>query len=134
MKSFKHFGLKEGSGAGHAAANFVRCEFTPKDGNFADVVSYSLKIDESETPLWLTDELLESVINTMREIISKMIVTDERELLLGGKWILAEKANVKEAISANIHVMRDSSQVGTMRESSHVGTMLDSSQVGEKHN
>jgi len=83
-----HFGLKEGDAAGFAHANFVRVEFYP-DGK-ADIAKpekYRLRVDERETPVWFTEEIRQTATATLTAIIEKMIVRDERRVLLGGAWI-----------------------------------------------
>ena len=106
---------------------FARIEFTPPDDkDIADVSAWNLHVDEDETPVWFDSVVVRS---KMEALARRMIISDERKLLLGGCWILVGEANVKTVKSARIFTMRDSSRVNTMRDSSQVNTMRDSSQV-----
>ena len=110
---------------------FVRVEFLPPDGNYADANAYGLRVDEDVKPDWFNDALEQRIIESLRDRVRRMIVADERRMLLGGCWILAAGANVRRAVKARIFIMLGSSQVGKMLGSSQVGKMLDSSQVGK---
>ena len=113
------------------ARRWVRVEFMPPDYMKIDEPdTYVLKLDETTSPVWWTDELQAKVAEDLRSLVRRMLVTDTQDILLGGCWILAGKANITKAVSARIVAMCDSSKVGTMRGSSKVETMCDSSKVG----
>lgn len=143
----EHFGLRD-DGREPELQRFVRVEFSPSPlANAADVSKYALRLDEDRTPPWW-EAIRESVQEKMAAMIRRMIVADERPLLLGGCWILGGHSVVHTAKGARIVVaggssqvgelfgssqvgeLRDSSQVGALRDSSRVGALFDSSQVG----
>ena len=112
--------------------NIARVEFTPpaiEDWTIPE--NYVLRIDEARTPDWLTDEVRETHIKTLRDIIRSMIVSGDADLLCGGAYIIASGAKVACIKSALVHVMWDTSKVGEMRGTSSVGVMWDTSKVGE---
>ena len=120
--------------------NFVRFELKTDDPTqLADPDAYKLVLDETSRPAWYDEAMEFDVADQLRDRVRAMIVTDDRPILLGGVWILAEGATVAEtkncrivAMLGNAHVggMWDSSKVGEMRGSSNVGEMRGSSKVG----
>lgn len=102
---------------GHA---FVRVEFVTTNNQYADLDKYVLKVDQKDTPDWWTTEVVERVTTNMRELIRRMIVTDDKTMLVGGQYIL-ENRSVKKCKECNIVAMLGSSKVGVMRGSSKVG-------------
>ena len=125
-------GLTEESDKSIHHRGWIRIEFTPGDSRkYADVDAYVLIVDESSAPDWFDKAMRFDVTEQLKDIVRGMIVTDEREILLGGCWILAGEAKVKKIVRATVRVALDSSQVGTMWGSSQVGKMWGSSQVGK---
>jgi len=109
---------------------FVRVEFIPVDQNFVDVSSYKLVVDEPGRPDWFESALEERIIESLRDRVRRMIVEDERRLLLGGCWILGPHAVVRVVVNARIYCMVGDSQVGELRGNSQVGVLWENSQVG----
>lgn len=110
--------------------NIARVEFTPptlEDWTVPD--NYVLRIDELRTPDWLTDEIQETHVKTLRDIIRSMIVSGDADLLCGCVYIIASGAKVVCIKNALVKVMLGTSSVGTMRDTSSVGTMLGTSSV-----
>ena len=121
---------------------YVKVEYCPdKDEFYGDISKYVLRLDQDEAPVWWNDRK-EAVEAELREIVTKHIVTDERECIVGNWWILCDKAHVQEVHNCNIFFMLDSSkinniynnsQVGIMRNNSQIGTMGDNSRVCTLH-
>lgn len=133
--------------------NWIRVEFTPNGfskNSLADVDGYKLEVDEmGSAPDWFDNAAKFNVEEELRDKVRAMIVNDEREILLGGVWILTEGARVKHALNAyikamtgNSHVsrvsgrslidsMHDFSSVGTLCGYSHVRCMSDDSRINE---
>ena len=109
---------------------FVRIEFSPANNQYADVDKYVLKCDQKDTPDWWTTEVVQRVTVRMRDLIRRMIVTEDKVILVGGQYIL-QNCSVKKCKSCNIVAMLESSNVGVMRDSSKVDEMRDSSKVDE---
>jgi hypothetical protein len=85
-----HFKLREGK----AGENFVRVEFTPDGNAFADVDKYTLRIDETRVPAWFDEETTEKTVKALKRVIRSMIICDERDMVLGGTWIVGDGAKV----------------------------------------
>ncbi|MEN6532736.1 MAG: hypothetical protein ABFD89_03685 [Bryobacteraceae bacterium] len=98
----RHFGLREGSGAGFGAANFVCLEFIQQNGKADDPDSYTLTVDESETPVWFDADRRTETISKLKSEIKSMIVTDSRPFILGGRWILSGKPTIGKLVGATI--------------------------------
>ena len=117
---------------------FVRCEFYPQDNNdMGDADKYELRVDENFTPEWF-EEFRESVTNKMRTIIKNMIVTGDRDCLIGGAYILKNAkvgflnyCRIVWASNSTVNEMRDNSTVNKMLDNSTVNKMLDNSTVNE---
>jgi hypothetical protein len=125
-----YFKLKDDRDPGDGMRPFIRIEFVPSE-QIDNPKRYRLKVDEEVTPIWFGDDMQASVTEKMREYIRKMIVPDNRDILLGGEWILTGNAIIKKTEATRIYAMLGSSRVGEMRGSSKVGAMLGSSRVGE---
>ena len=111
-------------------AKFVRVEFYPDDSADLDnPEKYVLRLDETQAPAWWDAERKEAAANELKAIIERMIVDDNREILVDGSYILTKNASVKRIVHCLIPAMFG--KVGVMRESSNVGAMLGSSKVGE---
>jgi hypothetical protein len=91
-----HFGIKDGIAQQGRAA---RVEFTPPEDlkTIGDPTAWRLRLDEVIAPDWWTDAAQVSAAERLREIVRRMIVTDERRLLLGGCWIAIDKAIIEAA-------------------------------------
>ena len=67
---------------------FVRVEFTPPnvDGkpDYFAFDKYTLKVDESEVPAWF-EEHRENAVTVLRRTLDKMLVSNERKVLVGGR-------------------------------------------------
>ena len=101
--------------------NFVRVEFTPPTPDkVTDIKAWNFRLDEERTPSWFDADEQESCIEKLRRLVAKFIVTDEREVLVDGPWVLAKEAKINRLISARVKLMCGSSNVGTMYGSSNV--------------
>ena len=75
---------------------FASVEFSPPSMDTAhQVETYKLKIDESRTPDWFTDEIKDDVTLKLTSYIKSIIVDSEMELLIGGQFIIAPGAKVE---------------------------------------
>jgi len=108
---------------------FVRLELIPPEPFVLDMAKWQETIDEHEVPAWFDDAKRFDAFEQMREIIANAVVTDTRDMLLGGFYILADKALIKEMRGSRV-VMLGNSQVETMWGNSQVETMWGNSQVG----
>ena len=113
--------------------HFVRVEFTPPEdlATIVDVDTWKFRLDEERTPGWFDAEAKAAAIAKLKGVVSSHIVTDARDVLTDGPWVLADGANVNTILSGRIALMCASSNVGVMRGSSNVGEMWESSKVGE---
>ena len=117
---------------------FVRCEFYPQNNNdMGDADKYELKVDENYTPEWF-EEFRESVTDKMRTIIKNMIVTGERDCLIGGTWILKDAkvgflnyCRIVWAFNSTVNEMWDNSTVNEMWDNSTVNEMWGNSTVNK---
>ena len=109
---------------------FIRCELVPVE-SYVDVESYAFTVDESEVPSWADTDFQAKAAAKMRAAVRRMLVSDTKDVLLGGCWILHGDAQVSEAVRVRIVVMLGSSSVEQMLGSSSVNQMRDSSSVKE---
>jgi len=108
---------------------FVRLELIPPEPFVLDMAKWQETIDEHEVPAWFDNAKRFDAFEQMREIIINAVITDTRDMLLGGFYILADKALIREMRGSRV-VMLGNSQVETMWENSQVKTMRGNSQVG----
>jgi hypothetical protein len=69
---------------------WVRVEFYPKSNNYQLIDDYSLHIDESDPPSWVTDELKLIWSEKLKAIISRLIITENKYCLSSGTYILSD--------------------------------------------
>jgi hypothetical protein len=120
-----HFGLKEGK----AGQNFICVEFTPEGGKIDQPDGYTLSVDETRIPSWFDDEAREKVVGFLRGTVERMIVRDDREILLGGCWIVAGKATVDLATNCRIISVRDSATINYVGGSATINYVGDSATI-----
>jgi hypothetical protein len=95
------FQLKDG-----ARLNYAKVEFAPKAMAEAHKVeTYSLHIDQDRTPEWFSSEMKRSVTAKLAAYITRIIVTGDVCLLIGGQFIIAPDAKVECAHSMVINAM-----------------------------
>ncbi len=117
------------------AGRFAKIEYT--SDNLMDLSTYELKVDEDIKPEWLTDSMLENAERKLYQIVKKRIITEDRKLLMGGIFVVAENVKidkVKNAIieiikNSTVKVMCENSTVNAMRENSTVNAMRENSTV-----
>ena len=84
--------------------SFVRLELLPTGNDFGNVDEYTLKVDPADTPEWFTSEMRERVDSSLRERVRRMIVADDRKILLGGCWIVTDGAKIERSINATLRI------------------------------
>jgi hypothetical protein len=121
-----HFGLKEGK----TGQNFVRVEFTPEDEKIVhDPATYSLRVDEKSTPAWFDAEMSEKVSSYLNHQIARMIVTDDREILLGGVWIVSGKSKIVAAKACRIIGVSGSASIESVYGSASIESVSGSASI-----
>ena len=113
---------------------FIRLEFSPeKDADLACIEKYVLTVDENQIPDWFTEEVKERAINRLTNILNKIIIKDNRKILIGQVAILADGVIINKIIDSRILIMCGSSVVRRMYSSSVVQRMCNSSIVNEMY-
>jgi len=84
------------------ARDWIRVEFTPKDGDYFDIDSYELKVDEATTPVWFDEDRRAATENDLRSRVRQMIVTTDRKIILGGCWLIPENINIDVVKSGRV--------------------------------
>ena len=82
---------------------FVRVEFLPGD-DLCDVNGYALTVDQRDTPEWWTGDMAARIAESLRDRVRRMIVTEERRILLGGCWIVGDGASVGRVVDSQLRV------------------------------
>jgi len=67
---------------------FVRVEYVPLGKDY-ELDNYELRVDESIVPKWFED-IREDIIRKFHQLIKNMIITTDRDLILGGQWIIKD--------------------------------------------
>ena len=97
-----HEDLIESANLSDLRCEFARVEFVPKDGKFDDLNSYIFKLDEFRTPDWWTEDIEKRTVVIMRSRIDRMIVREDKRILIGGNWILSENINIEKLVNCRI--------------------------------
>jgi len=120
-------------------------EFFPDDKtDIFEPAKYVLRVDQGRRPSWYSEEMEARTRESLRDRVRRMVITEDREIILGGCWLVAPGVTIERAVGCRIPVcagkllsvsntgigkMWDSSQVQEMLGSSQVQEMLGSSQV-----
>lgn len=106
--------------------NYFKATYSPKEGYRLDeITSYQLLINEVYVPDWFTDELKETVIRKLQDIIKSMIIKNHRQLMLHEGAILVGNAMVSELKHSIIFAMYDNSVVDVLDNGSEIHLMTD---------
>jgi hypothetical protein len=113
---------------------FARFEFTPPKNSktIGDISTWNFHIDENVIPNWATENFQE-IRAKIERIVNRMFINDERQLLLGGCWILLENAEIVAAKCTKIAHMSGNSVVNNMSGNSVVNNMYDNSVVNNMY-
>ncbi len=107
--------------------NIVRVEYTSE--TLPDIDTYQLNIDQDIIPDWFDEPMRERVADTMRGMVSRMIIKDGvHACLLGGKWIITGENTVVKKLSHGYVVLINSGLLevcvgGTVNEVRDGGTV-----------
>ena len=82
--------------------SFVRLEFCPTGNDYADLKSYKLKVDQRVRPGWFDEHVEKRVFEKLYSRVKRMIVIKDRNILLGGCWILVGKICVDQLQNCRI--------------------------------
>ena len=70
--------------------HFVRVEFSPVEKiNLDKIEKYIFRVDEESTPKWFDEELKDKTICKLKDILKKIIITENRKILVDGAYILS---------------------------------------------
>ena len=67
---------------------FVRVEYVPLGKDY-ELDNYQLRVNEKTIPDWFED-IREDIIRKFHQLIKNMIITTDRDLILGGQWIIKD--------------------------------------------
>jgi len=115
--------------ADNGRGGFVRVELTLSSLDYADLEAYTLRIDCLHRPEWFDEQAGARVEHILRGCIKRMLVDDQRDMLLGGCWILHNAAHIKRVHNARIVAMQDSARIGEVRGVAWIDRMLDSARI-----
>ena len=114
------------------ANNYFKAMYSPKDGcRLDDLENYRLIINEIYVPEWFVGGLAEDVMKKLNEIISSMIISRRRQLLLHEGAILNKHALVSEMKHSIVFAMYDEAIVDILDNSSEVRFMTDDCYIVE---
>jgi hypothetical protein len=111
--------------------DFARVEYTPPEdlSKIEDLNSWSIKLDEKIKPSWFDSNVEHNVILKLSARVKSMFIKDERELLLGGCYILLGNSRVKKAKNVSIKFMLDNSQIERLLDNSHIDSLWGNSRI-----
>ncbi len=82
-----------------------------------------------DVPDWFDARAKALAFAAMRQRIKDMTLTDDRDMLVGGCWILAGTAKIQHAVNCRIAMMADESQILSLEKYARVGRMRDASRI-----
>jgi len=102
---------------------FVRVEFTPPADLdcVTDVKKWRFKLGENVAPAWFNAKIEGRVQSKLKSIVQQMLIGKDKDVILGGCYVLHSKARIAVVGGGIIRLMLGSSQVGEMWGSSRVG-------------
>ena len=95
-------GLRD-TGTPLASRAFARWEFTPPEDltTIEDLNTWTLRVDESVVPAWW-GERESRIREQIEDRVRRMFVRDERQFLIGGKWILLPGSRLHRLVGGRI--------------------------------
>ena len=108
----------------HADPEWAKVEYTPgPEKGLADFDGYVFKIDETITPDWLSEDLIEEFKVYAKAKLADIIITSGTHDLID---------TPKKAIcgSARIGSVCGSARIGSVLDSARIGSVLDSARIG----
>jgi hypothetical protein len=119
--------------------NFVRVEFTPETTtDMVNVEKYKLRVDEPSTPNWFDNELREKTIDRLKAILNKMIITEDRKILIGDAFIIDHAkidslrfGRVVAQYGGTVNKVLDGGTVNKVLDGGTVNKVLDGGTVNE---
>jgi len=113
--------------------HFCRIEFVPPDeGDITDLSSWSLTVDEHADPEWWLERKAQ-VREHLESLVRAHTITDARDILLGGWWIICGKACVARVVTAAVKCVRDSATVCGVRGSATVRDVGGDAKIVDDH-
>ncbi len=105
---------------------YFKATYSPKEGHRLDEVDeYIIKINESYIPEWFQGELAEDIEKKLKEIISSMIISAHKPLLLHEGAILRRNAVIDELKHSVIFAMYDEVHIKIVDNNSEIHKMTD---------
>ena len=120
-----HFGLND-----NRLGRFARIEYHPESvKHLADITKYVLKLDENEKPKWWTNDFADKIESKCRVICAARIVIKDRDILLGGPWIVASNAKIRKVYNARILAVIDSASIQNVWGSASIQNVWGSASI-----
>jgi hypothetical protein len=105
---------------------YFRALFSPKeDCRLDDVDCYQLIISDNYLPEWFSGAFAEDTITKLKALISSMIITGRKPLLLHEGAILVGTAIVEEIKHSVVFAMYDNAKIEILDQASEVQIMTD---------
>jgi len=109
--------------------SFVRIEYHPDNGELHELDKYELHVDESDTPDWFDKKMKEKIERKLYQRVKKMIISNEKPILLGGCYILHGDAEIRKVQGSRIISMRDNASVMNVWGNASVTDVGDNASV-----
>jgi len=114
-----------------ARMTFARVGYVPDPNkDLTKKSSWELYIDQLIVPTWLTDKRRSLLRDRMWSIAKKVVVTDHRDLLLGGCYIIAGSASVRRIKNSRIYAVYESAKIDYVCESAIIVNVHGSAEIG----
>jgi hypothetical protein len=107
----------------------VRVELVPGANGAADADGYNFCCNSPAPPYWWTEYECGRVEENLRERVRRMIVRDDRQMLLGGCCIICSEARVGCIKSARVVSICGNAKVRSIRGTSRVDSICENSQI-----
>ena len=105
---------------------FAKVELTPVD--WMDVSTWTWCVDEETRPQWL-DDVEGAAEKSLRAIAGRMIIREDRDLIVDGCWIVGGSAKVCDVRSGWIRRVQDSAQIIGVGDSAQIRDVGGSAQI-----
>ena len=123
----------------HADPEWAKVEYTPGPKGLGDFDGYAFQIDETITPDWLTEDLIEEFkVYAMAKLADIIIASGTHDLIGTPKKAICGTAIVKRVTakigsvsgSANIGWVSDSANIDRVSGSANIDWVSDSANIG----
>ena len=109
---------------------FVKLELTPPAEFTTDTSKWAKRVDQNEVPAWFDQAARFDAFEQMSDVIAAALVIGDRDLLLGGFWILSRNADVQLAKHCRIYSVSENAEIDYVSGNAEIDYVYGTAEIG----